>query len=82
MEGTPTHNGYPSGMKSIRTIVGWVTLSFCLTLPVALEAAPQIMIEEQSFAFGELKEGAIVAHTFPVVNKGSEVLEILQIKPS
>jgi|PlaIllAssembly_1097288.scaffolds.fasta_scaffold1190385_2 hypothetical protein len=69
-------------MKSIRAVAGLVLLFFCLLLPAGSEAAPQILIEEQSFNFGELKEGAVVAHTFLAVNKGSEVLEILQIKPS
>jgi hypothetical protein len=69
-------------MKSIRLVAGWVLLGFCLALPISSEAAPQALIEEQSFDFGELKEGAVVAHTFAVFNKGSELLEILQIKPS
>jgi hypothetical protein len=51
-------------------------------MPRAAEAAPQALIEERFFNFGELKEGAVVAHSFTVFNKGGEVLEILQIKPS
>ena len=69
-------------MKSIRAVAGLVLLFFCLLLPAGSEAAPQILIEEQSFNFGELKEGAVVAHTFSFANNGSDVLEILQIKPS
>ena len=67
--------------------VNWlvVLLIFCLSVAVCAEetvSGPIMVIKEPSFDFKEVKEGATVEHTFRVLNKGDNALEIKRVKPS
>lgn len=41
-----------------------------------------LFLPENQFNFGQVKEGTIVSHTFELVNKGSDILEIKDVKTS
>ena len=59
-----------------------VCLLICLPATQAQQATgPRITIEEKSFDAKEVKEGELIEHTFTVVNKGDEVLEIRKVSP-
>jgi len=52
--------------------------------PFALALEPQgpkIVLEELKFDFGEVREGEAVSHTFRVLNRGDQPLEIRKVKP-
>ena len=42
---------------------------------------PRISIEAKEFDFKEVQEGKTMAHTFKVLNKGDQTLEIERINP-
>jgi len=42
---------------------------------------PQMVITETSHDFKEVKEGAILEHSFTVMNRGAQVLEIKNVNP-
>lgn len=42
---------------------------------------PLMVIKERAFDFKEVKEGKILEHTFKVLNKGNQTLEITKIQP-
>lgn len=42
---------------------------------------PRISIPESRFDFGEVEEGRALEHTYRVLNKGNEPLEIKKVKP-
>jgi uncharacterized protein (DUF58 family) len=60
-------------------------LLFCLTLfTVSLAqtiSGPSLFLPERSFDFREVEEGKVVDHTFKVLNKGNEPLEIRNVNP-
>lgn len=41
-----------------------------------------LFLPENQFNFGQVKEGTTVSHTFELVNKGSDILEIKDVKTS
>ena len=47
----------------------------------AKKNAPVMVIPETTYDFQEVKEGAILEHTFKVYNKGENVLTIKSVKP-
>ena len=40
-----------------------------------------MVLEEQKFDFGEVKEGEVISHDFKVLNQGDQTLEIKNVKP-
>jgi hypothetical protein len=42
---------------------------------------PKMVIKEQVSDFGEVMEGAVVNHTFQVINEGDQTLLIKDVKP-
>jgi len=44
-------------------------------------SAPSISIDEKSFDAKEIKSGDYLEHTFKVMNKGGNTLEISDVKP-
>lgn len=56
---------------------------FAMSSTAAEEAqnAPVMVIPETVFDFKEVKEGAILEHTFKVYNKGGSILTIKRVKP-
>lgn len=62
-----------------------IFLVFALVVAVHAEVAvsgPQIIIDERTFDFGAIKEGVSIEHSFKVLNKGDQVLEIEKVKPA
>ena len=49
--------------------------------PAADSPGPRILLPETLFQFGEVQEGEVVKHAFSVQNKGTQVLEITDVKP-
>jgi len=45
-------------------------------------SGPHLVVPETNFDFKEVKEGEKIEHTFTIVNKGDEVLEIDRVKPT
>ena len=43
--------------------------------------APQVMIPEKSYNFKEVEEGQTIEHSFTILNKGSEPLKIIKVRP-
>jgi len=56
--------------------------SGCATSTKATVSGPHLVIKERSFDFEEVKEGDTVEHSFRVLNKGDQALEIKKVKPS
>ena len=44
-------------------------------------SGPSMFLPESSFDFGEVEEGKVVEHTFRVLNKGNQPLEINKVNP-
>jgi hypothetical protein len=44
-------------------------------------SGPRIWIEAKEFDFREVEEGKVVTHTFKVLNKGDQTLEIKRVNP-
>jgi len=63
--------------------------SLCVLLCFALfssssaqtPSGPSMVLPERSFDFREVEEGKVVEHTFKVLNKGDQVLEIKKVNP-
>lgn len=43
--------------------------------------APKIVLKEQDFDFGEVKQGETIVHTFEVLNQGQVMLIIEKVNP-
>jgi hypothetical protein len=44
-------------------------------------SGPRLVIEAKEFDFKEVEEGKVVTHTFKVLNKGDQPLEIKRVNP-
>ncbi|MBN2126338.1 MAG: hypothetical protein JW821_18705 [Deltaproteobacteria bacterium] len=42
---------------------------------------PKAVFREKAFTFAEVEQGAVVVHTFTLVNEGDEVLRIKGVSP-
>ena len=42
---------------------------------------PKMVIKEREFDFGEVKEGAVITHSFQILNSGNETLTIVKVNP-
>lgn len=62
-----------------------LSLLFFLALSAAplaqTSSGPSLFLPERSFDFREVDEGKIVEHSFMVLNRGSEPLEIRNVNP-
>lgn len=56
---------------------------FFLGSPESAEkgTGPQMVMTETSHDFGEVDQGALVEHSFTVMNRGDQVLEIKSVNP-
>ena len=43
--------------------------------------SPQVVIPEKNFHFKAVEQGQTIEHTFTVLNKGREPLQIIKVKP-
>lgn len=67
------------------SLAGFVLLSFfafCAHATLS-EAAPgpKMVVKQDTFNFGEVKEGKVIEHTFKVLNEGDAKLEIKNVRP-
>jgi hypothetical protein len=71
-------------MKRVFTLASLAVL-LCFALasfsPAQTPSGPSMVLPERSFDFKEVEEGKIVEHTFKVLNKGDQVLEIKKVNP-
>ena len=44
-------------------------------------SGPSMILPERSFDFRDVEEGKVVEHTFKVLNKGNQPLEITNVNP-
>jgi len=44
-------------------------------------SGPSMFLPESAFDFGDVDEGRVVEHTFRVLNKGNQPLEIRKVNP-
>ena len=51
------------------------------TAPAQERRGPRIAVEGREFDFREVKEGAVLEHTFKILNKGDEPLKIISVRP-
>ena len=64
---------------------------FCMTILFLVMAGyplishgssgPRLVIEAKEFDFKEVEEGKVITHTFKVLNKGGQPLEIRRVNP-
>ena len=51
-----------------------------LAQDAVIGSGPQLVTEEEAFNFGEVKEDGVFEHTFKIMNKGDQPLEIKDVK--
>ena len=51
------------------------------SIPAQEKQGPKMILEEERFDFGEVKEGEVISHSFKVLNQGDQPLEIKNVKP-
>ena len=71
-------------MKKILMIELFFFLTFFfLSSPATAQnvTGPQMVISETSHDFKEVDEGAVLEHSFKVMNRGNQVLEIKNVNP-
>ena len=44
-------------------------------------SGPRMVIEAKDFDFKQVEEGKVITHTFKVLNRGNETLQILRVSP-
>jgi hypothetical protein len=55
--------------------------AFFTVSPAEVSSGPSIFLPERAFDFKDLEEGKTVEHTFKVLNKGNQPLEIGRVNP-
>ena len=70
-------------MKKLFLIfIGTLSIALCCTMAFGQDnKGPKMMVEGREFDFKEVKEGAVLEHTFKIFNKGNEPLKIISVKP-
>ena len=59
----------------------WMVLVYSGSAFAQTNEGPKMFVEKDVFEFGERMKGSPVVHTFKVLNKGDQTLEIRQVKP-
>ncbi|MBW1903146.1 MAG: hypothetical protein JRJ20_16185 [Deltaproteobacteria bacterium] len=80
---------YSSLQLTLQTKIVWlgiqlIVLSTCgfITLSWGQDAgSPQIVIPEKTFRSDLVEQGQDIEHTFTILNKGREPLQIIKVKP-
>ena len=68
--------------KLLLLIAGLLSLAIWgETVPAQEHKGPRVAVEGREFDFKEVKEGAVLEHTFKVLNKGDEPLKIISVRP-
>ena len=66
---------------SLYTRIGLLLICFFWLGTAVAYSAPKMVVPEPIHDFKEVKEGAVITHTFTVRNEGDQVLEIKAVKP-
>lgn len=62
--------------------LGTLILIFSSLAPAQQRVAgPKMVIKERDFDFGEVREGAVITHSFKILNSGNETLTIVKVNP-
>ena len=68
--------------KLVLVFMGLLSLAFFGNLVLGQDGkGPRMTVVEREFDFKEVKEGAVLEHTFKILNKGNEPLKIISVKP-
>jgi hypothetical protein len=59
-----------------------VIVLLCSGLAFAQMQGPKIFLPADTYNFGTVKQGEVVKHVFPIVNKGDDTLKITGVYPS
>lgn len=67
----------------------WLGATICFlmfafgTYPALAEQSqgPKMVLKEQAFDFGKVRQGEVIKHAFTVLNKGDQPLKIIRVKP-
>lgn len=82
--GTIMARSHLSGRSGKKILKSFMSLFIALSLFTMSDAngkeGAEAIIAETSFDFGEIKEGALIDHSFTVVNNGESLLEIIAVK--
>ena len=71
-----------SFLRICLTIIFSAFVMYGIGYTAAEISGPHLVVPETNFDFKEVKEGEKIEHTFTIVNKGDEVLEIDRVKPT
>ncbi len=55
--------------------------AFIVVIPVERVLAQDLVIKEKSYDFGDVKENAVLEHTFRILNQGGREVRITRVKP-
>ena len=61
--------------------LGTLILIFSSLAPAQRVGGPKMVIKEREFDFEEVKEGAVITHSFKILNSGNETLTIVKVNP-
>lgn len=71
-------------MKRVFALASFAVL-LCFGLasfsPAKTPSGPSMVLPERFFDFKQVEEGKVLEHTFKVLNKGDQVLEIKKVNP-
>jgi hypothetical protein len=68
--------------KLVLVFMGLLSLAFFANGVLGQDGkGPRMTVVEREFDFKEVKEGAVLEHTFKILNKGNEPLKIISVKP-
>jgi hypothetical protein len=59
----------------------FITAFFGFSASAQEKQGPRMILEEERFDSGEVKEGEVISHSFKVLNQGDQPLEIKNVKP-
>jgi hypothetical protein len=63
-------------------LIGAILLFLPWGVPGAEQpSGPKMVMKELEYDFKQVKEGAVIEHSFVVLNKGDQALEIKQVRP-
>ncbi len=75
-------NLFRSGVIFLVFVLVFITHAWVSAQVENTRSGPRIDINERSYDFKELKEGATVQHIFRVLNRGDRPLAIKSVKPT
>lgn len=62
-------------------LLAFISSIFCFSAWAQGIRVPKLYLQENAFNSGEVMEGEIIRHAFPILNKGNDTLQIMAVKP-